>query len=722
MDSGASSESMVTLKVLLSKLDLNCDNVSTVAAAAAAVNGSLPFDKKSERDILTKTISIDRSVLNKLNSKESLIKILSKYGIPLSPPYELISLARKSKKNKKYIGLESPDDFKCLSRSLKVKNHVKLRISDKTAIANAAKKTSDESPLKKIDFAKLGDALVEACFDHFKEFMKDFSFDLGESENKSDQHQPADQTNNQTHNQTNDQTNDLVVHTNVACDGCSSHEFKPIHGVRYKCLVCPDFDLCSSCEANLKNPVGGHLPAHPLAKVSTPESAAFGRFATSFREVGSVEHAVYENAIRFKKLADSISSGNEDDDTKFAMLQSLVEQFKNNQATQSYSPQQQKQTQTEEKEVTDSNQFSDLNLEATNEHVVVKTKKYSDHCRVISIMLQNNSRFVINGGDLTFTFFNDDESETVVVRAANSIAPGQHRFYNLGKLSDKFHELSGKKLRISTYDSSLIMEGQYNESEESSLVVSTKAVPEFDTKSIETSNNIVFDRKDQVNVVFVPKSSQMAQIIITNKSEKPIDCSDLKFEVYNCFETNVSSVLVHKKHGILSGKSAKFNIAVNGAHLKYPFKLVMKNDSFTAFTELSMKQLTGSFNFNTVTPVELPEKATIESTPEEELNDDNASSVTEDHELASPPASADQSRLQSFSLSVHSMVLPTLPKESIIEQGSQYLDANSTIAEAEDAKNDAENDKDMDEYDMISESECEIGSDYEVLSTTNSIA
>ncbi|KAK7679837.1 hypothetical protein QCA50_017164 [Cerrena zonata] len=571
MDSGASSESMVTLKVLLSKLDLNCDNVSTVAAAAAAVNGSLPFDKKSERDILTKTISIDRSVLNKLNSKESLIKILSKYGIPLSPPYELISLARKSKKNKKYIGLESPDDFKCLLRSLKVKNHVKLRISDKTAIANAAKKTSDESPLKKIDFAKLGDALVEACFDHFKEFMKDFSFDLGESENKSDQHQPADQTNNQTHNQTNDQTNDLVVHTNVACDGCSSHEFKPIHGVRYKCLVCPDFDLCSSCEANLKNPVGGHLPAHPLAKVSTPESAAFGRFATSFREVGSMEHAVYENAIRFKKLADSISSGNEDDDTKFAMLQSLVEQFKNNQATQSYSPQQQKQTQTEEKEVTDSNQFSDLNLEATNEHVVVKTKKYSDHCRVISIMLQNNSRFVINGGDLTFTFFNDDESETVVVRAANSIAPGQHRFYNLGKLSDKFHELS-----------------------------------------------------------------------------------------------------------------------------------VMKNDSFTALTELSMKQLTGSFNFNTVTPVELPEKATIESTPEEELNDDNASSVTEDHELASPPASADQSRLQSFSLSVHSMVLPTLPKESIIEQGSQYLDANSTIAEAEDAKNDAENDKDMDEYDMIS--------------------
>lgn len=32
-----------------------------------------------------------------------------------------------------------------------------------------------------------------------------------------------------------------VVHTHVTCDECHAH---PIVGIRYKCVVCPDFDVC----------------------------------------------------------------------------------------------------------------------------------------------------------------------------------------------------------------------------------------------------------------------------------------------------------------------------------------------------------------------------------------------------------------------------------------------------------------------------------------------
>ncbi|KAM9313435.1 sequestosome-1 [Gastrophryne carolinensis] len=35
-----------------------------------------------------------------------------------------------------------------------------------------------------------------------------------------------------------------VVHPNVTCDGCDG----PVVGNRYKCLICPDYDLCSTCE------------------------------------------------------------------------------------------------------------------------------------------------------------------------------------------------------------------------------------------------------------------------------------------------------------------------------------------------------------------------------------------------------------------------------------------------------------------------------------------
>ncbi|XP_004945011.1 sequestosome-1 isoform X4 [Gallus gallus] len=35
-----------------------------------------------------------------------------------------------------------------------------------------------------------------------------------------------------------------MVHPNVICDGCQG----PVVGARFKCTVCPDYDLCSTCE------------------------------------------------------------------------------------------------------------------------------------------------------------------------------------------------------------------------------------------------------------------------------------------------------------------------------------------------------------------------------------------------------------------------------------------------------------------------------------------
>jgi hypothetical protein len=49
------------------------------------------------------------------------------------------------------------------------------------------------------------------------------------------------------------------VHYNTRCDGCDQF---PLVGVRYKCSVCPDYDLCSKCES--KNV---HPDDHPLIKL-----------------------------------------------------------------------------------------------------------------------------------------------------------------------------------------------------------------------------------------------------------------------------------------------------------------------------------------------------------------------------------------------------------------------------------------------------------------------
>jgi len=51
-----------------------------------------------------------------------------------------------------------------------------------------------------------------------------------------------------------------AVHRGVTCDECGAH---PITGVRYKCTVRHDFDLCATCEAR-------HPQPHDMIKIYTP--------------------------------------------------------------------------------------------------------------------------------------------------------------------------------------------------------------------------------------------------------------------------------------------------------------------------------------------------------------------------------------------------------------------------------------------------------------------
>lgn len=51
-----------------------------------------------------------------------------------------------------------------------------------------------------------------------------------------------------------------ICHTNIQCDGCNDY---PIYGIRYKCVICDDFDLCEKCEKKTAHP-----KAHPLLKLS----------------------------------------------------------------------------------------------------------------------------------------------------------------------------------------------------------------------------------------------------------------------------------------------------------------------------------------------------------------------------------------------------------------------------------------------------------------------
>lgn len=54
-----------------------------------------------------------------------------------------------------------------------------------------------------------------------------------------------------------------VVHNTFVCDGCNAD---PIIGIRYKCTVRPNYDLCEKCEARIQ-------PPYPMLKIRHPSKA-----------------------------------------------------------------------------------------------------------------------------------------------------------------------------------------------------------------------------------------------------------------------------------------------------------------------------------------------------------------------------------------------------------------------------------------------------------------
>ncbi|OWF55631.1 sequestosome-1-like [Mizuhopecten yessoensis] len=61
-----------------------------------------------------------------------------------------------------------------------------------------------------------------------------------------------------------------VQHPNVVCDGCEG----AIFGARFKCVICPDYDLCARCE---KQGIHGE---HDMMKLTTPINGGQGLFGS----------------------------------------------------------------------------------------------------------------------------------------------------------------------------------------------------------------------------------------------------------------------------------------------------------------------------------------------------------------------------------------------------------------------------------------------------------
>jgi hypothetical protein len=143
-------------------------------------------------------------------------------------------LERRSKRSKKYVQLETPEDYAVLKRSLKVKKTITLRVIKVSKAKKSGKdhdkghrderKTDDSVSVPKEQFEKL-------CRD-IKDLAVSLKTNIGSKESESFQSKKT-----------------VGYHHKVHCDACclpGDPEYA-ITGTRYECLVCHNYDLCEKC-------------------------------------------------------------------------------------------------------------------------------------------------------------------------------------------------------------------------------------------------------------------------------------------------------------------------------------------------------------------------------------------------------------------------------------------------------------------------------------------
>lgn len=638
------------------------------------------------------SLILEKSELSAIKDKLALTSLIMSKGFLKDVNPLKLSYKRKSKKSKRYVALETPEDFKTLGRSLKVKSLVRLQLRDGTTPSAEPTGTDQQFP---VDFGKMANALVEAAIEHFKEIVQELS---------TSHVQPLDKA---------DSPPSLIVHESASCDRCSPIAYKPIRGVRFRCLVCADFDLCGECEAevqSLKECVGGHKPDHTMAKIIKPE----GRFEVpsssnhpsildlqlnnfgpedkdviqtflaneDAREIMSNFLQILRHSRRYEELLRLISSDtSEDNELQHAKLLSLLEHAlsKNSQANE------------------------------TSADVQFKKKEFASNSGLLSVLLTNSSNVPVGGGDLEFRFSGEPKArKSFWVNNTLPIQPGRKKRFNLPSLPSDFTNVADTQLSIWA-DSVKILECPFLLEDTPNFELAPSLVVESNRSSDLTP------KKEEVLVAKIfPISAGMATVHLSNLTSSEFDCGNITFQVMNCFGRTICDTSIRKQHGIKPERSAKFNIPLRSGHMKFPFKLLISNGAITAVWELNSKQLSGVFRIS---------GEGIGNTKDDEESTGFVDDGKEMEDIEGPSASLSLEKSKRISQSSQ-VILPNLPRESLNNSkisSSEYEDAESSLIAAEQESHT----DDISDYDIISVDgdivdEDEATSDFEVLSTVTS--
>jgi hypothetical protein len=125
---------------------------------------------------------------------------------------------------------------------------------------------------ERIDFAHVVNQVdIDEYAQNFKNIMirrrLRNGFSIVKSDDRKEDQQMSDAQQQQNSNELQD-----IIHSQIICDICGKY---PIIGIRYKCTICDNYDLCSNCK---RNSAGKHDVEHEMIIIDDPNDQSWKVF------------------------------------------------------------------------------------------------------------------------------------------------------------------------------------------------------------------------------------------------------------------------------------------------------------------------------------------------------------------------------------------------------------------------------------------------------------
>lgn len=664
-----------------------------------------------------KFVSISSTLLNSLASKAKLMTFILKdvfeENVTVDEKYvEDCRLERKSKRHKRFVPLHTSEDFKELMRSLRVKNHVKLAVYLPEVCSTPP---LSESPLSEAleQIKKISSGLQKSeLWDLFKSMTLKSDPDF-HVENKSVESFTR--------------TEEAVVHPRILCDFCHpSDDSEELKGTRYKCTVCQNFDLCEKCYMSRVS-IFGHLPTHEMISIPKPSDSFSARLlylhftdiqrpadysrgtkivessSTASSSVAEAQEAT-DLSTEYKELLSLIPDV---ECNKFDVIKSLIQEKYHYPRNNGDSEREVGAGSVEEKYYENEVEGIEYDSEedVCGQNIVWRFAKKGD---AIHLFMENRSSVPLLKGPITVKHSIEDET-IIQLEMESDLLPDEVACFDLSDVDSALlsrHNFTRFWIEGPVFEAKC-MKPIYLSHSGIPLIGNEPAEPIISTEAL------------TLEVTVVPKGKLLSQIMLANKSNIPFDARGLTISVVNCLDRVVALVTVKRKHAILPGRIAKFNVPVNNTHFKYPFKILIESEMLSSSCDLSLKQLSGVLRSKVVTESghevshhadkhmveeheEEPHSLTEDTDIIEKLTESNLATVAIKEQEDQPNVSHES---QLFKGSQHSLIIPSMP-----------LQVKESIPMTE-----ATNSSDHEDYDVISIADGEeTQSDYEVLSRTMS--